>query len=331
MDARNYLEILFAGIIVGFLVVDLGYFNRRPHRVGFKSALLQSIFWIGISLIYAALIFVYLDKSMAAEFTSAYLTEKMLSMDNLFVIMLLFSFFKLEEKYHHRVLFWGILGAVIFRGVFIGVGSAIIHQFSWVLYIFGCILVYTGFKLFSGKKEEHINFENNRVFKLAKRFLPFTLNTHEGHFLVRENGKRKFTLLFMILLIVETTDIIFAVDSIPAAFAISQDAFVVFTSNIFAVMGLRALFFLVENILHKFHHLQKALSFVLIFIGAKMLVVIFGVHISSMVSLLVILGALCIAILLSVLFPKKTPSTHANSLNVAPETSVIRGEHMGKN
>ncbi|HPU94774.1 MAG TPA: TerC/Alx family metal homeostasis membrane protein, partial [Candidatus Gracilibacteria bacterium] len=215
------------------------------------------------------------------------------------------SSFKIPQKYQHRVLFWGILGAVIFRGVFIGVGSAIIHQFSWVLYIFGCILVYTGFKLFSGKKEEHINFENNRVFKLAKRFLPFTLNTHEGHFLVRENGKRKFTLLFMILLIVETTDIIFAVDSIPAAFAISQDAFVVFTSNIFAVMGLRALFFLVENILHKFHHLQKALSFVLIFIGAKMLVVIFGVHISSMVSLLVILGALCIAILLSVLFPKK--------------------------
>lgn len=305
MSAQNYLWIVFAAIMVGFLVVDLGYFNRNPHKVGAKSALVQSIFWIALSVGFAFLILAFLGKDMFAQFMSAYLTEKMLSVDNLFVIMLIFSFFSLDEKYHHKVLFWGILGAVVFRGVFITVGAVVIHQFYWVLYIFGVLLIYTGIKLFADKKEEHADFEHSKVVRLARKFLRFTPNPHNGQFISKENGKWYFTLLFMIMILVETTDVIFAVDSIPAAFSISQSPFIVFTSNIFAVMGLRALFFLVENILHKFHHLQKGLSFILIFIGLKMLGGIFDIHISSVMSLVVILCALSLSLILSVVFPKK--------------------------
>ncbi len=305
MDAQTGLTILFGIIIVGFLAVDLGYFNRKSHVVGFKPALYQSLFWIAISLIFGFLIFLYIGKEMAVEFLSAYVTEKMLSVDNLFVIMLIFSFFKLEEKYHHRVLFWGIMGAIVFRGVFIGVGAYIIHQFYWVLYIFGAILLYTGVKLLRDKKEEHVDFRHNKIFKLAHKYLPFTANHHNGKFYCRENGRFMFTSLFLVMLLIEGTDIVFAVDSIPAVFSISQSLFVVFTSNIFAIMGLRALFFLIENILHRFHHLQKGLAFILLFIGLKMLSGIFGFHISSFISFGIIMFALFSSIILSVIFPKK--------------------------
>jgi len=296
---------VFVIIIVGFLVVDLGFLNRTAHKVGFKSALYQSLFWIGIALGYSVLIHFYMGSVATTEFLSAYVTEKMLSVDNLFVILLLFSFFKLDEKYHHKVLFWGILGAVVFRGVFIVAGGYIIGQFHWVLYIFGAILIYTGVRLFRDKKEEHIDFHKGRVFRLAQKYLPFTTAEHHGRFAIVERGRLHFTILFMILLLVETTDIIFAVDSIPAAFAISQNSFIVFTSNIFAVMGLRALFFLIENVLHRFHHLQKGLSFILLFIGAKMLLGIVDVHISSLMSFGVIMAALGMSLVLSVLYPKK--------------------------
>lgn len=299
------LWFVFSLFVVGFLVFDLGYLNRKAHKVSFKSALWQSLFWIGAALVFSWLIMLQMGGEPAAEFLSAYVTEKMLSVDNLFVIMLLFSFFKLEEKYHHKVLFWGILGAVVFRGVFISAGSLVISQFHWVLYVFGAILVYTGFKLLRDQKEEHVDFNKNKVVVLAKKYLPFTTNHHGGNFAVRENGKFRFTLLFLIMLLVESTDIVFAVDSIPAAFAISENAFIVFTSNIFAVMGLRALFFLLEGVLHKFHHLQKGLSFILLFIGAKMLLGIVDIHLSSLVSFAVIMFALLASLALSVLFPKK--------------------------
>ncbi len=305
MSPQSILWIIFSVIVIGFLIVDLGFLNRKAHKISTKSALLQSAFWVGISLAFAGLIFFMLGPIKTVEFLSAYVTEKMLSVDNLFVILLIFSFFKLDEKYHHKVLFWGIMGAVVFRALFIGVGSIIIQQFSWVLYVFGAILLYTGIKLFTGKKEEHVDFEKSAIVRYAKKFLRFTPNVHGGHFLVKEEGKWHLTTMFMVLLMVETTDIIFAVDSIPAAFSITQDAFIVFTSNIFAVMGLRALFFLVENILHKFHHLQKGLSFILIFIGLKMLGGIFGLHLSPVISFAVILGVLIMSLVLSVIFPKK--------------------------
>lgn len=305
MNAIEGLSILFGVIVVGFLAIDLGYFNRKSHKVEFKSALYQSLFWIAISLVFGFLIFIYTTKELAAEFLTAYVTEKMLSMDNLFVIMLLFSFFKLEEKYHHRVLFWGIMGAILMRAGFIGAGAYIVSQFHWVLYIFGVILIYTGLKLLRDKKEEHIDFSKNKVIKFADKWLPFTTQPHNGRFTAKENGKFVFTSLFLILLVVEFTDVVFAVDSIPAVFAISQNFFIVFTSNIFAIMGLRALFFLIENILHKFHHLQKGLAFILLFIGFKMLAGIFGLHISSLASFAIILLALAISMGLSVIFPKK--------------------------
>lgn len=302
---QNILIGVFVAIIVGFLVVDLGYFNRKAHKIGFKSALFQSIFWIALALAYAFLIQLFLSREAAVEFISAYVTEKTLSVDNLFVIMLLFSFFRLEEKYHHRVLFWGILGAIVFRGVFIGAGSLVVGRFYWVLYIFGALLIYTGIKLLSEKKEEHVDFHKSRTFRLASQFLPFTASHHGGKFFIWERGKFHFTRLFMIVLLVETTDVLFAVDSIPAAFAITQNSFLIFTSNIFAVMGLRALFFLIEGILHRFHHLQKGLAFILFFIGAKMLLGIFHFEISSFASFTVIMLALGASLALSVLFPRK--------------------------
>lgn len=305
MSAQNSLLIVFSVIIVGFLAVDLGYFNRKSHKVEFKAALYQSLFWIAISFGFAFLILLFLSREMAAEFMSAYVTEKMLSVDNLFVIMLIFSYFKLEEQYHHRVLFWGIMGAIVFRGIFISAGAFIIHQFYWVLYIFGAVLLYTGVKLLRDKKEEHIDFNNSRTMKLARRWLPFHPSHHGGKFFLKENGKFYFTSLFLIVLLVEGTDIIFAVDSIPAVFAISQNLFTVFTSNIFAIMGLRALFFLIESVLHKFHHLQKGLAFILFFIGGKMLSGIFDLHLSSLLSFGVIIFALGASILLSIIFPKK--------------------------
>lgn len=305
MDIHNWLWIIFAVIIVGFLVVDLGWLNRTSHKVGFKPALYQSLFWVAIALGFGTLIYFFEGKELAAQFLSAYVTEKMLSVDNLFVIMLIFSFFNLEEKYHHRVLFWGIMGAILFRAIFITTGSYIISQFHWVLYIFGAVLLYTGIKLLKDKKEEHINFNDNKVIKLAKKYLPFSPNHHNGKFFLKENGKFVFTSLFLIILLVEATDIIFAVDSIPAVFAISQNLFIVFTSNIFAIMGLRALFFLIENVLHRFHHLQKGLAFILVFIGLKMLAGIVGFHLSSMISFGVIMGALALSMILSIVFPKK--------------------------
>lgn len=305
MNAQTALWILFGFIIVLFLALDLGYFNRKVHKVELSSAINQSLFWVGISLAFGFLIFLFLSKEMAAEFLSAYVTEKMLSVDNLFVIMLIFSYFKLEEKYHHKVLFWGIMGAIVFRAIFIGFGSLIISQFHWVLYIFGALLLYTGIKLLRDKKEEHIDFEKNFLIKWAKRLLPFSPNHHNGKFWIKENGKIVLTSLFLVMLLVEGTDIIFAVDSIPAVFAISQHPFIVFTSNIFAIMGLRALFFLIESVLHKFHHLQKGLAFILVFIGLKMLSGIFHFHISSIVSFGIIMFALGASMVLSVIFPKK--------------------------
>ncbi|MDP2932959.1 MAG: TerC family protein, partial [bacterium] len=214
MEVQVNLILLFCAIIGGFLVVDLGYLNRKSHKIAFKPALYQSLFWIAAACVFCLLIFLFLSKELAAEFISAYVTEKMLSVDNLFVILLIFNYFSLEERYHHRALFWGIMGAIVFRGIFISAGAFIINQFHWVLYIFGALLIYTGYKLLQEKKEKHIDFQNNKVIKIAHKFLPFTASHHNGKFYFRENGKFYFTSLFMIVLLVEVTDIIFAFDSI---------------------------------------------------------------------------------------------------------------------
>lgn len=301
MEIHAILWQVFGIIILGFLALDLGYFNRVEHKITTKGALVQSIFWIAISLAYAGLIWATLGHIPAIEFTSAYVTEKMLSVDNLFVILLIFRFFKVEEKFYHRVLFWGIFGAIFFRALFIGAGAVVIEHFHWVLYIFGVVLLYSGFKLLTSKEDEYHDIREGRMFKLLTKYMPVDLNNRTHAFIGSSGGKWAITLLGVVLIMVETTDIVFAFDSIPAVFAITQDPFLVFTSNIFAIMGLRSLFFLVENILTKFHYLQKGLSFVLVFIGAKMLL---PWHINPIVSLVVVLGTLGASVLLSMLFPK---------------------------
>lgn len=305
MGGQLNLFILFGIIVGGFLVFDLGFLNKKAHEITTKSALIQTVFWITLSLLFALLIHIYISGTLALEFLSAYVTEKTLSIDNLFVIMLIFNYFKVEKVYHHKVLFWGILGAIIFRAVFILAGAFLIHNFHWILYIFGIVLIISGIRLLFEKKEEHADFEKNKVVILARKFLPISNAHHQGKFFSNSTGKFAFTTLFLVVLIIEFTDIIFAVDSIPAAFAITQNPFVIFTSNIFAVMGLRALYFFIEGILRRFHHIQKGLAFILFFVGIKLLLDIIDVEVSSLFSFGVIVGVIAISILTSLLFPKK--------------------------
>lgn len=302
----TFLWLVFIAIIVGFLVVDLGFLNRTAHVVSTKSAVKQTIFWVVISLAYAALIHAILGGAATAEFLSAYVTEKMLSVDNLFVILLIFNYFKLKPEHYHRLLYWGIFGAVILRGIFIGTGVAFISHFHWILYFFGAFLVYSGIKLLKNEDDDEPDFEKNKVLMWAKRHLPIDFgDAQSGKFISTRFGKVEFTMLAVILLIVETTDILFAFDSIPAVFSLTQNPFIAFTSNIFAVMGLRAIFFLVEGLMRKLCYLKEGLSCILVFIGGKMLAEIFGVHISSLTSFGFIIGVLLASALLSWKLPNK--------------------------
>lgn len=310
---------MFFAIIVIFLSIDLGIFNKKAHKISPKSALYQSIFWVLISAAFGYLIYIegpyehltagaveILSGSDAAVlYFSAYLTEKALSVDNIFVILLILKYFKVKEEYFHKVLFWGILGAIVFRAVFIFVGAYLIHQFHWLLYIFGVFLIYSGIRIYFEDDDEKIEPEKNPIMKFCRRYLPITREDHGGRFVLRKNGKFMFTPLFLVIVLIETTDLIFAVDSIPAAFAITQNEFLIYTSNIFAVMGLRAMFFLLAGIIDRFYLLQKGLSIILFFIGAKMLLEIFDVDIGVYASFSVIIATLTLSIILSVLVPRK--------------------------
>jgi len=309
---------IFGAIIILFLIVDLGVFHKKNHKISQREALLQSLFWVAVSIGYGILIYYFGDGPTASfEFFSAYVTEKALSVDNIFVIILILKFFKVKEEYYHNILFWGILGAIIFRAIFIFVGAMLITQFHWILYIFGFFLIYSGIKLFGGDEEMQIEPEKNPILKWAKRIFPMTNEDRGGKFFFRENGKLLFTPIFLVIILIESTDLIFAVDSIPAAFAITQNEFVIYTSNIFAVMGLRAMFFLLANVLDKFWLLQRGLSVVLIFIGGKMLLEwsyvqkgihwltgVEHVHVPIFLSFGIIIGALTLSIVLSLLFPR---------------------------
>ena len=297
---------VFGVVIVLFLIVDLGLFHKKHQKVSQREALLQSLFWVFVSACYGALIYFYGEGPAATlEFFSAYVTEKALSVDNIFVILLILKYFKVKEEYYHNVLFWGILGAIVFRAIFIFVGALLIQEFHWILYVFGVFLVYSGIKLFGEEDDMDIEPEKNPLLKAAKKILPMSSVDKGGKFWIRENGKLLFTPLFLVIILIESTDLIFAVDSIPAAFAITQNEFVIYTSNIFAVMGLRAMFFLLANVLDKFYLLQKGLSVVLTFIGVKMLAEIIDLHIPTFLSFGIIIGALAFAIVGSLLFPQK--------------------------
>jgi len=304
---ESYLFILFATIIIVFLVIDLGVFNRKAHKISTKSALYQSIFWVVISVSFGYLIYLYNGgANPALEYFSAYLTEYALSVDNIFVILLILRYFNVSENYYHNILFWGILGALVFRAIFIFLGAMLIGEFHWILYIFGAFLVYTGIKIYFDDGEEEIEPEKNIILKFARKYLRISTSEHGGKFILREHGKLIFTPLFLVIILIETTDLIFAVDSIPAAFAITQNEFIIYTSNVFAVLGLRAKFFLLAGIIDKFYLLQKGLSFILVFIGAKMLMEweYINIHIPIEMSFGVIILTLLMSILLSVLMPK---------------------------
>ena len=303
---ESYLFALFALIIILFLVIDLGFFNRKAHKMSTKSAVYQSIFWVAISVSFGYLIYKYNGGAkVSLEFFSAYLTEYALSVDNIFVILLILQYFKVKDIYYHNILFWGILGALVFRGVFIFIGAILIGKFHWILYIFGIFLVYSGIKIFFEGEEDEIHPEKNIIFKFCRKYLRLIKDDFGGKFVVRRNKKLYFTPLFLVIVLVETTDLIFAIDSIPAAFAITQNEFIIYTSNVFAVLGLRAKFFLLAGIIEKFYLLQKGLSSILVFIGAKMLLEFFDFMISIEISFAFIIFTLVLSVVLSVIFPKK--------------------------
>lgn len=298
---------IFAIIIILFLVLDLGLFHKQAHKISTKSALYQSIFWVAISTLFGVFILLYDDSGTegAVQYFSAYLTEYALSVDNIFVILLILKYFKVNEEYYHKVLFWGILGAIVFRGVFIFVGTFLIEKFHWILYIFGVFLVYSGIRIYFEDGDEKIEPEKNPILKFCKKYLPMAHDDYGGNFIVTHDRRLLFTPLFLVIVLIETTDLIFAVDSIPAAFAITQNAFLIYTSNIFAVMGLRAMFFLLAGIIDKFYLLQKGLSVILFFIGAKMLLDIWEVEVNVYLSFTVIIVTLTLSVIFSVLIPRK--------------------------
>ncbi len=294
----------FLIFVIFMLALDLGVFHKKLHKVKIKEALTWSAVWIGLALIFNIGIYLFIDKIKAVEFFTAYIVEKSLSIDNLFVFVMLFTYFKIDEKYQHEVLFWGILGALIMRAIFIFAGIALLEKFDWVIYIFGIFLLFTGFKMFV-QKDHTPHPERNPLVKGFKKIFPVTETMHDGKFFVKINARTFATPLFVVLLVVEFTDLIFAVDSIPAVLAISQDSFIVFTSNVFAILGLRALYFALAGIMQYFYYLKYGLSVILVFIGAKMILNgIYEHFIDNMLSLFVILGVLAVSIFISLMFPK---------------------------
>lgn len=263
--------IVFGALLILALVFDLGLLSKKHSHITIKKALIQTIFWVSLALAFFVFVWVEFDRTIALEYISAYLTEWSLSIDNIFVFILIFTFFGVKEDEYARVLLIGILMAIIFRVIFITVGIVLVERFAWLLYIFGAILIYTGVKMFTSKADEMINLEENRVYKIIRKVLPLTTADNAGRFTARINGKRHFTPIFVVVIMLASTDIVFALDSIPAVFGISTHRLVIYTSNIFAVLGLRSLFFLLKGASEKFAHLQQGIAIVLVFIGAKML------------------------------------------------------------
>ncbi|MHB1309639.1 MAG: TerC family protein, partial [Limisphaerales bacterium] len=265
-----WIWIGFTVFVLAMLALDLGVFHRKAHAVSLKESLTWTAVWVALALVFNAGVWHYAGSQKALEFFTGYLIEKSLSVDNIFVFALLFSYFAVPLKYQHKVLFWGILGALVMRAVMIGAGVVLITRFSWIIYLFGAFLILTGIKMIV-KREEEIHPERNPVVGWFKRLMPVTSDYREDRFFVRENGIRMATPLFVVLLLVEFTDLIFAVDSIPAIFAVTTDPFIVYTSNVFAILGLRSLYFALAGVMDKCHYLKLGLGVVLTFVGVKML------------------------------------------------------------
>jgi tellurite resistance protein TerC len=299
--------IIFNAVILALLVLDLVVLNRGGRVIPFKDALISSASWIALAGLFAIFIHQWMGPAKSLDFTAGYLIEEALSVDNLFVFILLFGYFKVPPEQERTVLFWGIIGALIMRGVFIFSGVALVNRFHWILYVFGAFLIYSGYKLLLETEETEADPSRNLVLRLCRRFIPVTEDYEGRKFLVRREGKLLATPLLVVLLVVETTDILFATDSIPAILAITRDPFIVYTSNVFAILGLRSLYFALAGLMKLFHYLNYGLAVVLMFIGVKMLVSI-RYNIPTWVALIVIAGVLGASVLASVLVPKKEPA-----------------------
>jgi tellurite resistance protein TerC len=298
--------ILFGIFILIMLALDLGVFQKKAHFPTMKEALSWSVAWIVLSLLFNAFLWYELGSVKGLEFFTGYIIEKALSVDNIFVFIVILSYFAVPKELHHKVLFWGVLGALIFRAIFIVLGAALISTFHWILYIMGVFLIYTAIKL-ATQKDMDIEPERNPLLRYIRKHFPVTERYEGTHFFIKKNGQKFITPLFLVLIVIETSDIAFATDSIPAIFAVSKDPIIVFTSNIFAILGLRALYFVLVNFMKKFHYLQLGLSFVLGFIGAKMLIEPW-IEIHIAISLLVIFGILTVSILSSLVRTRRISS-----------------------
>ena len=328
MDSdRIVLWIVFNIFVLGMLAIDLGVFHRKAHAVSIKEAAIWSCVWISLALVFNFGVYYLWGQDKALEFLTGYVIEKSLSVDNLFVFLMVFQYFNTPAEYQHRILFWGIVGALILRAIFIATGSALLSNFHWMIYVFGGFLVVTGIKMLL-QSEEKLDPEKNPVVRLFQRIMPVSHSFHGQKFFILKDGKRQATLMMVVLIVVETTDVIFAVDSIPAIFAITQDPFIVYTSNVFAILGLRALYFMLAGIMEMFIYLKVGLSFVLCFVGTKMLLVdVYKIPIGA--SLAVIGGVLLLSVLASLIVARKKVAEVAQPTNhLKPDRMVSRARQF---
>ena len=309
MTDNPWLWIGFNVFVLLMLALDLGVFHRKAHVVSFREAISWTVAWVSLALIFNLGIWHFMGPQKALEFTTGYVIEYSLSVDNIFVFAMLFSYFAVPASYQHRVLYWGILGALVMRAIMIVAGTVLITKFAWIIYVFGAFLILTGLKMIF-KKEEEIHPERNPVVRWFKKLMPVTRDYRGDKFFVRENGIRMATPLFVVLLLIEVSDVIFAVDSIPAIFAVTKDPFIVYTSNVFAILGLRSLYFALAGVLDKFHYLKIGLGMVLSFVGVKMLLGHTPWKIDTLLSLGVIVVILAGSIVASLRWPKKTVIPH---------------------
>lgn len=329
MDESIWLWVGFLVFVLAMLAIDLGVFHREAHTVSVKEAGIWTVVWISLAMLFSAGIYFFWDNLVPASdytnseatltFLTAYVIEKALSVDNIFVFVLVFTYFAVPAAYQHRVLFWGVLGALVMRAAMILAGAALIERFDWILYIFGAFLVYTGIKMATSKNEE-VDPGANPIVRWVRKVMPVTDHYEGQNFFVRHGGVLMATPLLLVLIVVETTDLVFAVDSIPAIFAVTQDAFIVFTSNVFAILGLRSLYFLLAGVMDKFRFLSLGLAVVLTFVGVKMLVHTW-IHVPTALSLSIILGVIAVSVVASLLIPEKDAHDKLAHL-VPPESSV---------
>lgn len=315
MTADQITYLVFGIVLVFALVFDLGLLSKKGQKVTIRQALYQTFFWVGLALAFFVFVWVEKGQGLALEYLSAYLMEWSLSIDNIFVFILIFSAFSVKEKHFGRVLLIGILMAIIFRVIFITLGVALVERFHWILYVFGAFLVYTGYKMFTATEDEEFNPQESKIFLFIKKFLPLVPHDGNGKFVVKENGKSVYTTLFVVVIMLAAIDLVFALDSIPAVMGISRDRLVIYTSNIFAVLGLRSLFFLLRGAVTKFDYLQQGIAIVLVFIGVKMLTEHWiNQWVSKPIQVFISLGVIMICITGSIFY-----SIFINKRGVPPE------------